>query len=134
MRNHTESGSATAKFVIVVLIVILAVYAGWNYVAVLYQSAQIRQEMHTAVLQGSALPPNSNKGDPISITKERIRRAVQDYELPPDTYIEVKWSNQNLLQARVYYKRKINFLPFGLWEREYVFDETVTPTGFLTKQ
>lgn len=134
MRREVEHGGATAKFVIVLLIVILAVYAGWNYVGALYQSAGIRQEMHTAVLQGSALPPNSPKGDPISITKERIKRAAQDYELPPDTYIEVKWGNQSLLQARVYYKRKINLLPFGLWEREYVFDETVTPTGFLTKQ
>ncbi|RMG08411.1 MAG: hypothetical protein D6735_01775 [Acidobacteria bacterium] len=127
-----ERGSTMFKFILILIALILIVHAGWVYISALYQSESIKQEMQTAVLQGSALPPGQGKGNPVDIVKDRLRKAAAEYELPPDTYIEVKPVN-NVLQARVYYKKQINLLPFGLWKYDYVFDKTVAPTGFLTK-
>ncbi len=125
-----ERGGATANFIIVLLIAILLVYGGWNYIGAVYQSQGIKQEMQTAVLQGSALPSGKQ---PIDFIKSRIQKALTDYEVPLEgTTIEVKQTG-NVFQARVTYKRKVNLLPFGFWEYEYTFDETAAPVGFLTK-
>ncbi len=124
-----QKGNATAKFVVVFFALILVCYAGYNYIYAVYESQSLEQEMNTAVLQGSA--QSGQKA--IDIPKQRIQRVVKEYNLPEDTYIEVKIVN-NFVQARVSYKKKISLLPFGLWEYDYVFDKTITPTGYLTKQ
>jgi len=127
--GSNQKGSAVAKFVIVLFVLILVSYAGYNYISALYESQALESEMQTAVLQGSA--QTGQKA--IDIPKARIERVVKEYNLPQDTYIEVKVVN-NLVQARVYYKKKVSLLPFGIWDYEYVFDKTITPTGYLTKQ
>jgi predicted negative regulator of RcsB-dependent stress response len=127
--GSNQKGSAVAKFVIVLFVLILVSYAGYNYISALYESQALESEIQTAVLQGSAQAGQKA----IDIPKARIERVVKEYNLPQDTYIEVKVVN-NLVQARVYYKKKVSLLPFGMWDYEYVFDKTITPTGYLTKQ
>jgi hypothetical protein len=124
-----QKGSATAKFIVVFFVLMLVCYAGYNYIYAVYESQSLEQEMNTAVLQGSAQVGQKA----IDIPKARLQRVIKEYNLPEDTYIEVKIVN-NFVQARVSYKKKISLLPFGLWEYDYVFDKTITPTGYLTKQ
>ncbi|GIU81952.1 MAG: hypothetical protein D6687_01530 [Acidobacteria bacterium] len=124
-----QKGSAGVKFAIVLFVLLLVAYGGYNYIYAVYESQSLEQEMTTAVLQGSA--QSGQKA--IEIPKARLQKVVREYGLPEDTYIEVKVVNY-FVHARVAYKKKINLLPFGLWEYEYVFDKTVTPSGYLTKQ
>lgn len=124
-----ERGGASVKFLIVFVALILAVNAGYNYIPVAYEGADLKQEMETAVVQAMALP---NNADPVGITKTKIKRVIVANDIPQNAIVEVKQVN-NLCQARVAYAQSVKILPFGLYNYTYQFDHTATPTGFLAK-
>lgn len=124
-----ERGGAGVKMIIVLVILFLIGYAGINYIPIAYEGASFKEDMQTAVVQGTALP---NGGNPVNATQVRLKRAADANNLPPDTLIEVKQMN-GALQARVIYSKKVNILPFGLYVYNYQFDHIATPGGFLLK-
>jgi hypothetical protein len=127
--QRRQRGSAGIKLVVILMVLFLIANAGFNFVPVAYSGENFKQEMHTAVLQGFALP---NAGDPVGKTKVKIRSVADVNNIPPDALIEVKLVN-NVLQAHVAYSKSVEILPFGLYTYNYHFDHTATPNGFLTK-
>jgi len=127
--RQAERGGAGVKFLLVALVLFLVGHAGCNYIPVAYQGESYKQEMQTAVLQGTALPAT---GNPVGVVKQRLQKVARESDLPPDTVIDVKQIN-NVISARVHYNKSINILPFGIYSRQYQFDQTVTPSGFLLK-
>lgn len=130
-KRISERGGAGVKLMIVLLILYLIGNAGYQWIPVAYNGESFKQEMHAAVLQGMTLP--STAGNPIEVTKKRLQRSAMANSLPDDTYIEVKQAN-NMLRARVVYTKHIEILPFGIYNYDYQFDHTATPTGFLVSQ
>jgi hypothetical protein len=135
MQHHSkqrdgEHGGAGVKFLIFLGLIILLAHAGYNYVPVAYSAESLKTEMHTAVMQGLALPGKMN---PVDNVKARISRAIEQNEIPPDAIVEVK-QNGNALTAHVTFSKQVNILPFGMYKYNYNFDHTATPTGFLLKQ
>jgi hypothetical protein len=128
--RHSESGSAGVKLVVFVVIVILMAHAGYQYIPVAYQGASFKQEMETAVIQGITMP--TTFGKPVALVNEKIRKAVENSGLPVDTYVDVNQKGK-VITARVYYKKDVPLLPFGIYNYEYIFDHSETPSGFLTK-
>src|SRR3954471_22398848 len=120
-----ERGSAGAKFMIFLFVLVLAGNDGYNYMPVAYDAESMKTEMSTAVLQGLALPGKLN---PVDNVKARLQKAAQQNGLPPDAVIDVK-QNGNLLTAHVTYSKAVNILPFGIYKYNYQFDHTATPTG-----
>ena len=130
-RNRTsERGSAGVKFLIIVVVLVLAAHAGYQYVPVAYQGANFRQEMDTAVVKGLAASGNMK---PMDVVKAHIERAAADNELPADALIEIK-PEASHIQAHVAYQKQVNMLPFGIYKYNYQFEYTAAPTGYLTKQ
>ena len=125
-----ERGGAGGKLLLVITVLILLGHAGINYVPVAYSAESLKQDMQTAVVQGLATPPRA--GTPSQFVKDKIERAIAANDVPKDAFIEVKQNGKNL-SAHVYYTKTINILPFGIYKYNYVFDQTVTPTGFLLK-
>lgn len=128
-RRKAERGGAGVKFLLVGVVLFLVGHAGCNYIPVAYQGESYKQEMQTAVLQGTALPTGSN---PTGIVKERLLKIAKESDLPPTTVIEVKQLN-NVISAHVRYTKQVDILPFGMYTKMYQFDQTATPTGFLLK-
>jgi len=127
--RRAERGGAGVKFLIVAVLLFLIGHAGCNYIPVAYQGESYKQEMQTAVLQGTALPTS---GNPIGVVKQRLQKIARESDLPPDTVIDVKQVN-NVISAHVRYSKHIDILPFGIYSKQYLFDQTVTPSGFLLK-
>jgi hypothetical protein len=127
--HNSERGSAGVKFLLVLVVLGLVANAGFNYVPVAYEGESFKQEMQTAVVNGTALPPQSN---PLGSVKTRLARAASDNNLPSDAFVEVKQVG-NTIQAHASYSKKVGILPFGMYNYTYQFDHTATPTGFLTK-
>jgi hypothetical protein len=127
--REAERGGAGVKFLLVAVVLFLAGHAGCNYIPVAYQGESYKQEMQTAVLQGTAIPTS---GNPVGVVKQRLQKVAKESELPPDTLIDVKQVN-NVIQARVRYTRHVNILPFGIYSKPYLFDQTVSPSGFMLK-
>ncbi|MFN6963838.1 MAG: hypothetical protein ACK4S4_08735 [Pyrinomonadaceae bacterium] len=126
--RRRERGGAGVKFLLVLVLVILAANAGFNYIPVAYNGESFKQEMHTAVVNGLAVP----RGNPVDTVKARLASAVSEYDLPADTFIDVKMVG-NSIQARAAYNKTVHLLPFGLYDHTYQFDHTETPTGYLLK-
>ena len=129
--RNSESGSAGVKLLTVLVVLVLIGNAGYNFIPVAYNSANFKQEMQAAVLQGMTLPITA--GNPTEVTKKRLQAIAKTNDLPPDAYIEVKQIN-GLLQARVTYTKSVPLLPFGLYEYKYQFDHTANTNGYLAKQ
>lgn len=128
--RSSERGSAGAKFLIILVLLVLGAHAGYQYVPVAYQGASFRQEMDTAVVKGLAAPGNMK---PLNVVKAHLERAASDNDLPPDALMEIVPAG-NHIQAHVSYQKAVNMLPFGLYKYNYQFDYTAAPTGYLTKE
>lgn len=127
--RKSEMGGAGVKFLLVAVVLFLVGHAGCNYIPVAYQGESYKQEMQTAVLQGTALPAS---GNPLGVVKQRLQKLARESDLPADTFIDVKQVN-NAISAHVRYSKNVNILPFGIYSKQYLFDQTATPTGFLMK-
>jgi hypothetical protein len=128
--RSSERGGAAVKFLLIFLVLALAANAGYNYVPVAYEGASFRQEMDTAVVKGLG---SSGRIQPLEVVTASITRARRDYNLPEDTFVEVKPVN-GIVEAHVVYSREINMLPFGLYKYQYNFDHHARPVGYLLKQ
>jgi len=122
-----ERGSAAVKFFFIVIVLMTVAHAAYNYVPVAYSAENLRTEMHTAVVQGLALP---GKMSPVDNVKSRIQQSVKRHGAPPNTLVDVKQKG-NVIMAHVVYNQQVTLLPFGLYNYNYRFDYTATPTGFL---
>jgi len=135
MRNLTnnrksERGGAGVKLIIVLTVLITFAHAAYNYIPVAYEAENFKQEMGTAVIQGVAMPgANLTATDAVRI---KVQRAAVNNNLPSNALIEVKSAN-NVVQAHVNYTKSISIIPFGIYNYNYQFDNTATPTGFLFK-
>lgn len=133
MKNEyrkSERGAAGAKLLLVALVLILLANAGYHYIPVAYQAENFKQEMQTAVINGVSMPALGKT--PADVVKDKILAAARNNDIPANAVIQVKQLN-NVVQAHVAYSKQIPILPFGLYTRNYEFDHTATPTGFLTK-
>jgi hypothetical protein len=127
--QNSEFGGAGVKFTIFLVVLFLIAHAGYNYVPVAYEGESFKQEMQTAVVNGLATP----RGNPADYVKAKLQKTIADYELPPDTVLEVKQTGNNIT-AHASYSKKVGLLPFGMYDYIYQFDQTATPTGYLLKQ
>jgi len=125
-----ERGSAGVKFTIVLTVIILAANAGYNYIPVAYEAESLKSDMAAAVLQGLAMPGKIN---PVDNVKTRVQQAMKVNAAPADATLNVTQQG-NVIQARVTYTKAVSIVPFGIYNYQYHFDNTATPTGFLLKQ
>lgn len=128
-KKNSENGGAGLNLLIIGVVLFLAGNAGYQYIPTAYNGESIKQEMQAAVLQGMALPPSA--GDPVKVTKARIEKLIRSNDAPADAFVEVKLTKK-AIQARVAYTQQVGLIPFGIYNYQYDFDYTASPTGFLT--
>ena len=128
--RYSERGGAGVKLLLVLLGIILLMNAGYQFIPTAYQGESFKQDMQTAVIQGSVLP--TTQGRPTDLVKGKLMNAIRNNNLPYDTYINVREVN-NIVTARVFYTKTLPLMPFGIYDYIYVFDHTATPQGYLTE-
>jgi hypothetical protein len=127
--RKNERGSASTKMIIVAVVIFLVGHAGYKYVPVAYGAESLQQDMHTAVMQATALPTSSN---PVEFAKNQIIRSGLQNGMPPGTPVEVKASG-GIVTAHLKFSQKISLLPFGVGNYTYEFDKVVSPGGLMEK-
>jgi hypothetical protein len=125
-----EFGGAGAKLLLALMVLILLANAGYNYVPVAYQGESFKQELDTAVVQGTVIP---TKLKPTDVIKDKVITAIKRNDIPLNSFVEVKEVNK-VVHARVAYSKIVPLLPFGAYNYVYTFDYTATPAGYLNKQ
>lgn len=128
--RSSERGGAGVKFLFVALVLVLCANAGFNYIPVAYEGANLRQEMDTAVVKGLA---TSGRMNPIDVVKASVQKAIAENNVPPEAWVEIKPTSGGVVQAHVVYSKQISMLPFGIYKYQYNFNYLAAPTGYILK-
>lgn len=125
MKNQRsgERGSASLKFVIVMLLLGSCAYAGYLYVPVAFHAKAYKDLMQhfadVAAAQGYAP----------SWTTQQLAKNAPEYDIPADALITAVLRD-NRVEVRVQYVRPIEFPGYTY---NYEFDHTVKSTAFLVR-
>ena len=121
--RHGERGSARLKFLIVVIILALVAYCGYQYVPVAYQAYLFKDQMQQTVDKAAALGYTS------SWVTEQVTKAASEYDVPRDAAIEAIKQGEKM-ECHVQFNRPIEFPGYTY---NYAFDHTAKSTGFMFK-
>ena len=121
MRN-SERGGARLKFLIVVALIGLVVYACIQFIPVAYQAYQLKDLMQHDVDTAVAL------GKPAAWVKEQLVKSSPEYGIPPDAVITPILVD-NRMEVRVQYTQPIIFPGYVY---NYEFDHTARSATFLS--
>lgn len=116
-RRRGERGEGRLKFLILLAVLALVAYSGYQYVPVAIQAYQLKDVMQQTV-NTAAMQPQTADG-----LRKVLTDRAQEYGAPPPPATQVDVTQQDgRWQARVRYKRDVA-LPFYTYP--YDFDYTV---------
>ena len=118
----SERGSARLKLIVVLAIIAMVAYAGYQFIPVAYQAYQFKDLMQHDVDTAVAL------GRPTSWIKEQLTKSAVEYGVPADAVITPA-DQDNRMEVRVQYTQPIEFPGFVY---NYEFDHTVKSATFLS--
>ena len=121
MQRSTERGSASLKFMVVMLVIGACAYAGYIYIPVAYRAYTFKDLMQHYVDVASA------EGKPPAWAGEQLLKNFGEYEIPADALI-TPTKRDNRIEIRVQYVQPIEFPGYTY---NYEFDHTATSTAFL---
>ena len=127
--RRNERGSARLKFIIVLVVVAIVGYMGFQYIPVAYQSYTFKKFMDESADKAAASTlPSEQKG---SWLENELRTNAKDYGVPPDARMTHIFQN-NRMEITVTFTRQINLLPGFAYQ--YNFAHTAKSSTFLTPQ
>ena len=110
-----ERGNSRLKFLIIITLVVVAAFVGYQYVPIAFQAYQYKDFMQQTVDKGAALAKTSDW------IKEQLGKNGPEYGVPANATMTIE-EHEGALQVRVQYKREISLLAYNY---EYEFDKTV---------
>ena len=120
--RRSERGGARLKFVIVVAVIAIVAYAGYEFIPVGYQAYQLKDLMQHDVDAAAAL------GKPDSWVREQLVKSSAEYGIPAEAVISSQMQN-NRMEVRVQFTKPIEFPGFVY---NYEFDYTAKSSTFLS--
>jgi hypothetical protein len=124
MQRHRsgERGSASLKFLIVMVLLVACAYSGYLYVPVAFHANTYKDLMQHYV------DVAATQGYPPSWAADQLRTNAPEYDIPDDA-IFTPAMQENRMAMRVQYVHPIVFPGYTY---NYEFDYTVKSTAFLS--
>ena len=120
--RSNEFGGARLKFIIVMLVIAIGAYAGYQFIPVAYDAYLwkdlMQHKVDVAATQGYAA----------AWVDEQLKKSAPEYDVPADAVISAAALDQRV-QVRVQFTKLIEFPGYTY---EYQFDHTAKSTEFLT--
>lgn len=120
--RRCERGSARLKFIIVIAIIAIVAYSGYQFIPVAYQAYRFRDLMQHDVNTAVTL------GRPTSWITEQLTKSAAEYGIPANAVITPALAD-NRMEVRVQYTQPIEFPGFVY---NYEFDHTAKSATFLS--
>jgi len=121
IQRSSERGSASLKFVIVMLIIGASAYAGYIYIPIAYRAHTFRDLMQHYVDVASA------EGKPPAWAGEQLMKSFAEYEVPANA-LSTPSKRDNRIEVRVQFVKPVEFPGYTY---NYEFDHTARSTAFL---
>ena len=126
-QRYNERGEGGAKLIMFLAVVFLAGYAAVNYVSAFYEAEEFKNSMKASVTNSIIRPPRGvGEVDMVSFVKKNLKATLKKEGMPENANVKVTNENK-VIEAQVTYSKKINLLPFGLYQYDYAFNHKVTP-------
>jgi hypothetical protein len=116
-----ERGSASLKFLLVMMIFAATAYAGYLYIPVAYQAHNFKDLMQHYVDVASA------EGKPPGWAGEQLVKSFAEYDVPANALVTPA-KRDNRIEVRIQFVKTVEFPGYTY---EYQFDHTATSTAFL---
>jgi hypothetical protein len=116
-----ERGSASLKFLLVMMIFAATAYAGYLYIPVAYQAHNFKDLMQHYVDVASA------EGKPPGWAGEQLVKSFAEYDVPANALVTPA-KRDNRIEVRIQFVKTVEFPGYTY---EYDFDHTATSTAFL---
>jgi len=124
--RRNERGSASIKFIIVLIVVAVLVYMGVQYIPVAYKYSSYKTYMQDSVDKAAVI------GQGPEWVRNQLQASEDDYGVPRDARI-MPGVKDGRVVVTVQFTRPINLLP-GIWTYNYPFDYSVKSTDlFMVK-
>ncbi|HEY8410586.1 MAG TPA: hypothetical protein VIK76_04260 [Pyrinomonadaceae bacterium] len=120
-QRSTERGSASLKFLFVMLFLGASAYSGYLYVPVAYNAYGFKDLMQHYVDLASA------EGKPPAWAAEQLMKNFGDFEVPANALVTPN-KRDNRIEVRIQYVKPIVFPGYTY---NYEFDYTAKSTAFL---
>ncbi|HLN99072.1 MAG TPA: hypothetical protein VK208_11475 [Pyrinomonadaceae bacterium] len=120
--RNSEQGGTRLKFLLVVTIIAVVAYAGYQFIPVAYNAYQLRDLMQHEVDTAVAL------GKPTSWITEQLVKSSAEYGIPPNAVITPQQQDDRM-EVRVQFSQPIEFPGFVY---TYEFDHTAKSATFLS--
>ena len=125
--RYNERGAARLKLIIVLVVVAVVGYMGFQYIPVAYQAYTFKKYMDDTAEKAAVLSmATEQKGAWI---ENQLRSNGKDYGVPPEAKITSIYQ-ENMMQITVRFTRPLNLLPGFTYQ--YNFDHTAKSSTFLT--
>ena len=121
--NSSERGGARLNFLVVIVVITVLAYVGYQYVPVAYNASIFKVFMQDTV-DKAAITSRTPEW-----VENELRANAPGYGVPPDAAITVQ-KNNGRLEARVRWTRPI---PLPGYIYQYEFNHTVSSSNFLTQ-
>lgn len=120
--RNSERGSARLKFVIVVAIIGIIAYCGYQFIPVAYQAYQVKDSMQNYVDTAVAV------GHPATWIRDQLVKKLPEYGVPANAVI-TPGPADNRMEVRVQYTLPVEFPGYTY---DYEFDHTAKSATFLS--
>lgn len=121
-RFATEHGGSRFNFLLVVAVIGIVAYAGYQFVPVAYQASQLKIFMKDTVDNAVITDKNA------AWVEDQLRKNLKNYDAPETAHITVA-NREGHLEAHVEYS---NPIPLLVTTYEYKFDHTARSSSILT--
>lgn len=117
--KDVERGAARLKFILILALIAVVAYIGYQYIPVAYQASRFKTAMQDNVDKAATL------GQTNEWLRNQLKVEAREYSVPPEAEITIERSAEGRVQARVQYSRPIAFPGYTY---SYKFDHTAKST------
>lgn len=123
--KNRECGASRLKFILILAVLAVVAYMGYQYVPVAYQASRFKIAMQDNVDKAATIGQSSEW------LRNQLRVEGSEHGVPPNAEITVERTGDGRVQARVQYTRPVNLPGYTYL---YNFDYTAKSTELLGKK
>jgi hypothetical protein len=126
-----ERGGSKVTLVIVLTVLALGAFAGFNYVPNAYADNSIKQELQTIATNAVILPAATTNGQNINWANAELGRLATTWEIPKADF-KAEMAGP-AVRTSIKHHRSVPILPLGIYNYEYDLVFSATSAGYVNK-
>lgn len=123
-----ELGGSRITLTIVLVVLALSIFAGYNFIPIAFADSEIKTQMQTIATNAVILPASTTNNNQVSWSMAELGRLAQQYEIPKEAF-KAEMAGP-AVKCTIKLKRKIPILPFGVYTYEYDLNYTAASAGY----